>query len=140
MGALFLESNSVKDFMVALEIDGYIFKRGNRKSASYFVRKNFIYSSSNKKNENSNNGISLPQNEPFSSPQTIEKVNKDIENENIELENIQKNTPLLHHHDTPQPRNHLRKIENAHFNSSIYCFGKFLQGEIGFLSKKLDNN
>ena len=34
----------------------------------------------------------------------FEKVNKDIENENIQLKNIQKNTPLLHHHDTPQPR------------------------------------
>ena len=27
-GALFLESNSFQDFMIGLEIDGYIFKRG----------------------------------------------------------------------------------------------------------------
>ena len=37
---------------------------------------------------------------PFSSPQTIEKTRKDIEKENIELEDIQKNTPLLNHYDT----------------------------------------
>ena len=52
--------------------------------------------------ENSNNGVSLQQNEPFSSPKTIEKTHKDIENENAELENIPRNTPFLHH-DTPQP-------------------------------------
>ena len=37
---------------------------------------------------------------PFSSPRTIEKTRKDIEKENIELEDIQKNTPLLNHYDT----------------------------------------
>ena len=79
--------------MVGLEIDAYISKRGKGKSASYLVRKKFINSSSNEKNENSNNGISLQQNLPFSSPQTIEQARKDIEKENIELENIRKNTP-----------------------------------------------
>ena len=74
--------------MVALEIDAYISKRGKGKSASYLVRKKFINSSSNEKNENS-----LQQNLPFSSPQTIEQAHKDIEKENIELENIRKNTP-----------------------------------------------
>ena len=59
-----------------------------------------IDSSSNEKNENSNNGIPLQQIQPFSSPQTTDQVNKDIENENIQLENIQKNTPLSHHHAT----------------------------------------
>ena len=105
-GALFLESNSFQDFMIGLEIDGYISKRGKGKSASYFVRKKFIDSSTNEKNENSNNGISMEQNVPFSSPQTIEKASKDIEKENIELEYIQKSTPLLNHYDSPQPRNH----------------------------------
>ena len=105
-GALFLESNSFQDFMVGLEIDRYTFKSGKGKSASYFVRKKFIDSSANKKNENSNNGISMQQNVPFSSPQTIEKASKNIEKENIELEDIQKNTPLLNHYDTPQPRYH----------------------------------
>ena len=57
---------------------------------------------------------------PFSSPLTIEKAHKDIEYENIELENTQKNTPLLNHYDSPQPR-------------------KFLQEEIGFLRKESDN-
>ena len=117
-GALFLESNSFQDFMVGLEIDGYISKRSMGKSAPYFVRKKFIDSSSNEKNENSNNGISLQENVLFSSPKTIEKVHKNIENENIELGNNQKNTPLLNDHDTPQPRNHRRKIENAHLNKS----------------------
>ena len=106
-GALHLESNSFHDFMVGLEIDGYNSKRGKGKSASYFVRKKFIDSSSNEKYENSNSGISMQQNVP-SSPQTIEKARKDIENENIELENIQINTPLLNYHDTPQLRNHQR--------------------------------
>ena len=92
--------------MVGLEIDRYTFKSGKGKSASYFVRKKFIDSSANKKNENSNNGISMQQNVPFSSPQTIEKASKNIEKENIELEDIQKNTPLLNHYDTPQPRYH----------------------------------
>ena len=90
--------------MIGLEIDGHISKRGKGKSASYFVGKKFIDSSSNEKNENSNNGISLQQNVPFSSPQTIQKARKDIENENIELENIQKNTTLLNHHGTCKPR------------------------------------
>ena len=53
---------------------------------------------------------------PFSSPQTIEKTRKDIEKENIELEDIQKNTPLLNRYDTPQPRNHEKKTKNAHLN------------------------
>ena len=99
---------------------------------------NFIDSSSNVKDENSNNGISVQEIEPFSSPQTIERVNKDIENQNIELENIQKNIPLLHHHDTLQPRNHQRKIENPHLNKSTHCLEKFLGEEIYFLRKKLD--
>ena len=58
----------------------------------------------------------MQQNEPFSFPQTIEKVQKDNKNENLESENIQKNTPLLIHYDTLQSRNHQRKIENAHLN------------------------
>ena len=41
----------------------------------------------------------------------IEKACRDIEKENIEQENIQKNTPLLNYHNTPQSRNHQRKIE-----------------------------
>ena len=137
-GALHLESNSFQDFMVGLEIDGYNSKRGKGKSASYFVRKKFIDSSSNEKYENSNSGISMQQNVP-SSPQTIEKARKDIENENIELENIQINTPLLNYRDTPQLRNHQRKIENAHLNKSTYCLDKFLQKEISLLRKELDN-
>ena len=75
--------------------------------------------------ENSNNGISLLQNVP-SSPQTIEKARKDIKNGNIELEIIQMITPLLNHHDTPQPRNHQRKLR------MLICLDKFLQEEIGF--------
>ena len=62
--------------MVGLEIDSYISKRGKGKSASYFVRKKFIDSSSNEKNENSNNGISMQQNVPFSSLKTIKKAAK----------------------------------------------------------------
>ena len=120
-GALFLQLNSFQDFMVGLQIDGYISKRGKGKSASYFVRKKFIDSSSNEKSENSNNGMSMQQNVPFSSPQTIEKARKDIEKENIELEDIQKNTPLLNRYDTPQPRNHERKTENK----SAYCLNNF---------------
>ena len=67
-GALFLESNSFQDFMIGLEIDGYISKRGKGKSASYFIRKKFIDKGSIEKNENSINGISMQQNVPFSSP------------------------------------------------------------------------
>ena len=125
-GALLLESNSFQEFMVALEIDSYIFERGKGRSTSYFVRTNYIDSSSNEKNENSNNGISLQQNEPFSSPQTIENVNRDIENENIELKNIQKKTPLLQLLDTVQSHNDQRKIKNAQLNKSTYCLDKFL--------------
>ena len=110
--------------------DSFILNRGKGKSASYFVRKNFIDGSSNEKS--SNNGISMQRTEPFSSSQTIEKVNKDIENKNIQLEIIQKNTLLLHHHDTLQYLNHQRKIENSHLNKSTYCFDKFLQEEISF--------
>ena len=54
--------------------------------------------------------MSLQQNVTFSSSQTIEKACKDNENENIELEKIQKNTPLLNHHDTPQPSNYQEKL------------------------------
>ena len=92
--ALFFESNSLPDFMVGLDIDGDISKREKGKSALHFIRKKFIDSSSNEKNENSNNGMSLQQNLPFSLLQTIEKARKDIENEKIELENILKTTPL----------------------------------------------
>ena len=125
--------------MVGLEIDDFISIRGNGKSASYLVIKNFIDSSSNEKKKNSNNGISLQQIEPFSSPKTIEKVNKDIENENIQLENSQRNTLLSHHHEAAQPRNHQRKIGNSHLNKSTYCLNKFLQEEISFLRKELGN-
>ena len=86
--ALFLELNSFQDFMVLLEIDGYISKRGKGKPASHFVRKKFIDSSSNEKNENSNNKISMQEMVPFCSPQTIEKARKDIEKKNIDLEDI----------------------------------------------------
>ena len=41
-GPLFLVSNSLRDFMAWLEIEGYISKRGKEKSASYFVRNKFI--------------------------------------------------------------------------------------------------
>ena len=115
--------------------DSFILNRGKGKSASYFVRKNFIDGSSNEKS--SNNGISMQRTEPFSSSQTIEKVNKDIENKNIQLENIQKNTLLLHHHDTLQYLNHQSKIENSHLNKSTYCLDKFLHEEINFLRKEL---
>ena len=60
-----------------------------------------------------------------------------IENEHIKLENNQKNFPLLHLHDTPQPRNHQTKIENSHFNKLTYYLDKFLQEEIRFLRKEL---
>ena len=110
-GALFLESNSFQDFMIGLEIDGYICKkRGKGKSASYFVRNKF---SSIEKNENSNNGISMQQNVRFSSPQTIEKARKDIKKKKVEVEGIQKNTPLLNRYGTPPPRNHERKTESS---------------------------
>ena len=81
----------------------------------------------------------MQQNVPFSFPQTSEKACKDIENEKIEVEDIQKNTPLLNRYDTPQPRNHERKTENAHLNKSAYCLDNFLQEEISFLRKELDN-
>ena len=58
----------------------------------------------------------MQQNLPSSSPQTIEKARKYIEKENIELEDIQKSTPLLNRYDTPQPRNHQRKTKNAYLN------------------------
>ena len=116
---MFLESNSFQGFMVGLEIDGYISKRGKGKSASYFVREKFIDSVSNGKDEGSNNGMLLQRRVPFSSPQTIEKARKHIANiENIEPENIQKNTPLLNHHDTPPHRDRQGKIDNAHLNKS----------------------
>ena len=89
---MFLVSNSLQDFMVGLEIEGYISKRGKEKSASYFVRNKFIDSSTTEKNVKSNNRISLQQNVPFSSTQAIEIARKDIEKENIELENIKKKT------------------------------------------------
>ena len=76
---------------------------------------------------------------PFSSPQTFEKVRKDIEKENIELEDIQKNTPLSNRYDTPQPCNHERKTENAHLNKSVYRLDNLLQEKISFLRKELDN-
>ena len=63
---------------------------------------------------------------PFSSPQKIEKARKDTEKDNIELENIHKNTPLLTHHDDSQPCNHQRKIENGHFNKPNNCLGTLL--------------
>ena len=121
--------------MCGLVIDGYISKRGNGKSASYFIRKKFIDSNSNDKISR----ISMQQNAPFSSPQTSEKVSKDTEKENFEPENIQKNTPLINHYDTAQSRNHQREIENAHLNKSPYCLDNFLQEETGFLMKELDN-
>ena len=40
--------------MVALEIDSYIYKRGQGKSTSILAVKTFADSSSNKNNENSN--------------------------------------------------------------------------------------
>ena len=125
--------------MIGLEIDGYISKRGKGKSASHFVRKKFIDRSSIEKNENSINGISMQQNVLFSSPQMTEKARKDIEKENIELDDILENTPLLNRTDTLQPRNHERKIENAHLNKSAYCLDNFLLEEISFLRKELDN-
>ena len=67
-----------------------------------------------------------------------EKACKDIEYANTELENIEKNSPLLNHHNTLQPRNQHRKIENAHLNKSTYCLYKFLQEKNGFLRKGLD--
>ena len=76
---------------------------------------------------------------PFSSPQTFEKVRKDIEKENIELEDIQKNIPLSNRYDTPQPCNHKRKTENAHLNKSVYRLDNLLQEKISFLRKELDN-
>ena len=84
----------------------------------------------------------MQQNVPFSSLQMTEKACKDIEYANTELENIEKNSPLLNHHNTLQPRNQHRKIENAHLNKSTYCLYKFLQEKNGFLrdwieSKKL---
>ena len=71
--ALFLELNSFQDFMVLLEIDGYISKRGKGKPASHFARKKFIDSSSNEKNENSNNKISMQEIVPFCSPKRLRR-------------------------------------------------------------------
>ena len=50
---------------------------------------------------------------------------------------LQQNYKCLN--DTPQPRNHQRKIENVHLNKSTYFLEKCLQEEISFLRKKLDN-
>ena len=132
----FLESDSFQYFMIALENDGNISKRGKGKSASYFVRKNFFDSSSNEKKKNSNNEISQQQVEPFSSPQRIEKVNK---HGNIDLGNTPESTSILHYDDTPQPCNHQRKIENVHLNKSAHGLDKFLQEKVGLIRKFLDN-
>ena len=120
--------------MVALENDSY--KMRQEKICFIFCQKELYDSSSNEKKKNSNNGISLQQIEPFSSPQTIEKVTKD---ENIELGNIPKSTPLLYHHDTSQPRNRTRSIENVHWNKSAHGLDEFLLEEIGLTRKELDN-
>lgn len=69
----------------------------------------------------------------------IDKVNEDIENENIQLEKIQKNAPLLHHYGTLQLCDHQRKIENSHLSKSTYSLDKFLQEEMSFLRKELAN-
>ena len=45
----------------------------------------------------------------------------------------------MHHHDTSQPRNHTRTIENVHWNKSTHGLDEFLQKEIGLTSKELDN-
>ena len=119
--------------MVALETDGFIPKSRKRKSNSYFVGKDFIDTASDEINENWRNRISLQQIEPFSSPET--KVNKDIENENIQLENIQRKIPLLHHDDTPEPRIHQKKTKNSYLNKSTYCSDKFLYA-LSFLKRK----
>ena len=50
---------------------------------------------------------------------------------------LQQNYKCLN--DTPQPRNHQRKIENVHLNKSTYFLEKCLQEEISFLRKELDN-
>ena len=46
---------------------------------------------------------------------------------------------LLNHYDSVEPGNHKRKIENAHLNKSAYYLDNFLQQEISFLRKELDN-
>lgn len=51
---LFLESDSFQDITFALENDSYISTRGKEQSSSHFVRKYFIDSSSNEKNELAN--------------------------------------------------------------------------------------
>ena len=45
---------------------------------------------------------------------------------NIELDDIQKNTPFLNLYDTPQPSNLERKTENDHLNKSAYSLDNFL--------------
>ena len=45
---------------------------------------------------------------------------------NIELDDIQKNTPFLNLYDTPQPGNLERKTENDHLNKSAYSLDNFL--------------
>ena len=50
---------------------------------------------------------------------------------------LQQNYKCLN--DTPQPRNHQRKIDNVHLNKSTYFLEKCLQEEISFLRKELDN-
>ena len=97
-------------------------------------------------NDNSNKEISLQENKLFSSPNAIEKVHKDIENnKNIEVDNIPRNTPFLHHHDTPQaPKENLEySFEQVDKDTELlkwimnYCLDKVLQKWIGFLRQKL---
>ena len=69
--ALFLESSQFQDFMVVT-----------------FCQKELYLIAAMMKRMNTK------QNTPFSSYQTIENMDKDIENKNVELEIIQENNPL----------------------------------------------
>ena len=76
----------------------------------------------------------MQQNVPFSSPQT-KRHEKILKTRILSQKTFRKNSPLLNRCDTPQPRNHERKTENK----SAYCLDNFLQEEISFLMKELDN-
>ena len=136
-GASFVDAKLFHEVLDKMEIEGYIFKKGRGKNASFFVKRNFT---DNNKNivldafSTENNIASTLQQENISSPVTVANREAFIDS------NLPSNTPNFSQVKTPTKDRGgyiLQQINSQrHTQSSIDLF---LQDEIVFLREELVN-
>ena len=139
-GASIVDAKLFHEVLNKMEIEGYIFKKGRGKNASFFVKRNLIDNNKNIVLDafSSENNIASPlQQENISSPVTVANREAFIDST---YNNLPSNTPNFSQVKTPTKDRGgyiLQQINSQRHNQ--FSTNLFLQDEIVFLREELVN-